>query len=163
MKKLGIFCFLFLTTTVVAFSQSRIQAYKSVSSTATVSTEKDCNFDKCLEHCVNNKKICSIWDKNGFMDVYHKVYALNKDITIFDKIKVGSRVTFPPFGRYEQVIGKKTVLIVQRDEDVWVLIHRYLKENYLFNLDVGKRGVDDKWDKKTGKKELAFGSTTIYW
>lgn len=143
MKKIVFFCFILITATTV-FSQSK------------------CDFDKCLEHCINHKKICSIWEKGEVMNVYHEVYAINS-FTIFDKIKVGSSVTFPPFERGNQVIGTKTVLTVRNNEDIWAIIHRYKKENYLFNLNLDYRGVNNDWAKKTGLKELAFGSTKIYW
>lgn len=160
MKKIVFFCFMLIATTTV-LSQSLIQGYQSIPSKS--ENDHNCDFDKCLAHCINHKKICSIWDRDGIMSIYHKVYAMNKSFTIFDKIKIGSHVTFPPFGRGNQAIGTKTVLTVQKNEDIWALIHRYKAENYLFNLDLGYRRIDDEWAKKNNTKELAFYGTMIYW
>lgn len=154
MKKIAIVVLLIAIASSV-FSQN--QGYKFPPS------KKDCSLEKCLKHCVNHKKICSVWDKNGYVEIYHQVITLNKGRFVdINKIKIGDSIIFPPFSSWGKEIGKETVLIAEKNECAWTLVHRYLGENYLFCLNVGNRDVvNHVYKPKT--KTMAFGSTTIIW
>ena len=145
---------LFVAIVIPAFS---IKGYKNVPS------KNGCSLEKCLDHCVNHKKICSIWDEKGYVSIYYQVLNLNKNRFVdANKIRVGDSVIFPPFECANIMIGKKTILIVKKNESLWSLVHRYLGENYLFILDSSHRGVT--YGIRIPKtKSMVFGSTTILW
>lgn len=143
--------FMFLACGTFVYSQD-IQPY---------SGHNTCSHETCLERCVNHKKICGLWDKKYYLDIYRQVITENQ-INNPNKINIGDSIVFPPFVTWEKPIGKMAILVVEKHESLWSMVHRFLAETYLLCLDQRNNDLVNH-EEIPKSKSFSFGTTTIKW